>query len=81
MIMRGSGAIGAEGLVGAAACIWVTLLGRLLAALGAWFAALDGTPLGAAGGAAVVADGGVARGGMEAIGGAALVGAADGGGV
>jgi hypothetical protein len=69
MIMRGGGATGAEGLGAAAGCICVTLLGRWLAALGV----LPGTPLGAASGAAVVADGGVARGGTAVIGGVALV--------
>jgi hypothetical protein len=75
MIMRGGGATGADGRGGAAG-IWVTLLGRLLAVLGAWIETLGG-----AAGAVVVAGGGVARGGT-AIGGAALVGAvAAGGGV
>jgi hypothetical protein len=69
MIMRGGGATGADGRGGAAG-ICVTLLGRLLALLGAW----PETLLGAVG-VAVVAAGGVARGGT-ATGGVALVGAA-----
>jgi hypothetical protein len=71
MIMRGGGAMGADGLGGAAG-ICVTLLGRALAILL--------VTLGAACVAAVIADGGVARGGT-AIGGAALAGAAGVGGV
>ena len=67
MIMRGGGATGADGRVGAAG-ICVTLLGKVLAAL---VGALLVTALGAAG-VAVVAAGGVARGGT-ATGGAALV--------
>lgn len=70
MIMRGGGATGADGRDGAAG-ICVTLLGRLLAVLGAWLETLPD----AAGVADVVAAGGVARGGT-ATGGAALVGAA-----
>jgi hypothetical protein len=66
MIMRGGGATGPDGRVGAAG-ICVTLLGRLLAVLGAWLETL----LLAAGVADVVAAGGVTRGGM-ATGGAAL---------
>jgi hypothetical protein len=79
MIMRGGGATGADGRVGAAG-ICVTLLGRLLVALGAWLGMLPG----AAGVAVVVAAGVVVRGGT-AIGAAELVGvagvAAAGGGV
>jgi hypothetical protein len=68
MIMRGGGATGADGREGAAG-ICVTLLGRL-AALEAWLE----MPVAAA----VVTDGGVAR-GVMATGGAALVGAVGGG--
>ncbi len=71
MIMRGGGASGADGLSGVAG-ICVTLLGKALVALLV-------RALGAVGGAAVVADGGVARCGTAVAGGAVEVGLPAGG--